>query len=57
MNISLWGGGYKNDGGNGSLLGTAVQIGFEEFKNYGTPRISSETRSKNITVRCWKRIA
>lgn len=25
--------------------------------NYGNPRISRETRSKNTTVRLWKRIA
>ena len=24
---------------------------------YGTPRIANETRSKNITVRLWKRIS
>lgn len=49
-----------NDAGGGSLWDVryhAKTEGIYADKKNGTPRVSSETRSKNITVRYWKRTA
>ena len=53
---ALQAGGYEAPIGDGSNAAKQTTTDIVSYGAYGTPRISNETRSKNITVRLWKRI-
>lgn len=53
------GAGYNGSGDRHNTSTSYAKLGLPTKYSdyYGTPRISAETRSKNATVRLWKRIS